>query len=192
MSSDVAIPEIHRDDVLLVIDKPAGLPSQRTKRGEPGVYEILRERETYVGLHHRLDRRASGLLVLSLHKSVNKALTAGFRKHAITRTYIALCEGHVEDASWDWPVDGKRARTDVHALEHRPDGVSVVRCTLHTGRLHQIRQHAAMNGTPLVGDRMYGGDLSRPWDRLGLHAAELSLVHPKTGERCTWSAPLPW
>lgn len=190
MSSEFT--EVYRDDVLLVVDKPASLPSQRTKRGEPGLFELLKATEPYVGLHHRLDRRASGLLVLALDRRVNKALARGFRKHTIRRTYVALCEGGVEDATWSWPVDGKPARTDVEALEAREDGTTAVRCRLHTGRTHQIRIHAAMNGTPLVGDRHYGGDLSRPWHRLGLHAERLELTHPLTSKPLDLRAPLPW
>lgn len=181
-----------RDDVLLVVDKPAGLPSQRTKAGEPGLYELLKEQEAYVGLHHRLDRRASGLLVLALDKRANAGLARGFRKHSIRRTYLALCEGEACDDTWSWPVDGKPARTDVRVLENRLDGTTLVECRLHTGRTHQIRHHAAMNGTPLVGDRAYGGDLSRPWFRLGLHAARLELKHPLTGEQLELNAETPW
>lgn len=184
--------EVFRDDVLLVVDKAAGVPAQRTRDGDDGVYEMLCQTEPYVGLHHRLDRRASGLMVFAIDRSVNAALTRAFRKHAIQRTYIALCEGEPVDDQWLWPVDGKTARTDVEVVGPGPDGLTEIRCRLHTGRTHQIRIHAAMAGTPLAGDRRYGGDTARPWDRLGLHAQTLTLSHPKTHTSCTWTAPLPW
>ena len=184
--------EIYRDDYLLVINKPAGLPSQRTKAGEEGVYELLSAHEDYVGLHHRLDRRASGLMVLTVHRSANKAMARAFRKHQVQRVYVALCEGEVHNGRWDSDVDGKPARTDVLVIGPYGDGLTAIECRLHTGRTHQIRIHAAMNGTPLAGDRTYGGDASRPWERLGLHAGELSLRHPTTGEAMTWSVAPTW
>ncbi|MCA9568738.1 MAG: hypothetical protein KC656_12890 [Myxococcales bacterium] len=130
--------------------------------------------------------------MLALDRRANAGLARAFREHRVRRTYAALCEGHVDAGTWSWDVDGKRARTDVEVEEARPDGVTAVVCRLHTGRTHQIRVHAAMNGTPLLGDRRYGGDLARPWDRLGLHAARLELVHPLTGEELAFEVPAPW
>ena len=65
------------------------------------------------------------------------------------------------------------------------------RFTLQTGRTHQIRQHAAMAGVPIVGDRRYGGDAGTWLERLALHAGRLRLTHPATGDVMTWTAPLP-
>lgn len=187
-----ALAEVYRDDVLLVVDKPAGMPSQRTAAGEDGVYELLCRTEPYVALHHRLDRRASGLLVVALDRRANKGLAAAFRKHRITRVYRALCEGDPGEARWDWPIEGKPARTDVVVVGSAGEGLTEIACTLHTGRTHQIRIHAAMAGTPLAGDRRYGGDAARPWDRIGLHAHTLGLVHPLTRVRCTWTSAPSW
>ncbi len=185
---------VHRDDWLLVIDKPAGLPSQRTRDGTPGVYELLQRTEPYVGLHHRLDQRASGLLLLTVDRQANKAISEAFRQHTIQRTYAVLFEGPVSESTWSWPVDGKPARTDVtpSAEAPRPDGLTEGVCRLHTGRTHQIRIHAAMNGTPVLGDTKYGGDLARPSPHLGLHAWRLELTHPKTGDVLVVTAPPPW
>ncbi len=185
-------PEVYRDATLLVIDKPAGVPSQRTASGEPGVYELLAAREAYVALHHRLDRRASGLLLLALDRRVNRRLASAFRQHTIRRIYVARCEGEVLPGSWNWPIGDKPARTEVEPLSVNPDGTTDVRCTLETGRTHQIRIHAAMNGTPLVGDRRYGGDLARPWHRLALHATTLRFTHPLCGTPLTLESPVPW
>jgi 23S rRNA pseudouridine1911/1915/1917 synthase len=184
----------YRDGWLVVVDKPAGLPSQRTRDGTDGVYERLCQTEAYVGLHHRLDQRASGLLLLTVDKRANQAIAEGFRTHTIQRAYRVLFEGPVAEASWTWPVDGKPARTDVTPVagEPRQDGLAEGVCRLHTGRMHQIRVHAAMNGTPVLGDTKYGGDLARPSPHLGLHAWRLELDHPQTGERLVVESPPPW
>jgi len=71
-------------------------------------------------------------------------------------------------------------------------GVTELECVLHTGRTHQIRVHAAMNGTPIVGDTRYGGDLTRHTGRLALHAWRLSLRHPKTDAQLALECALPW
>lgn len=172
--------EVFRDHWLLVVDKPAGLASQATRAGEAGLYEHLREREPYVGLHHRLDRNASGLMLFTLDPSANGGIAHGLRTHRITRTYRAVLEGEVVGGTWSWPVDGSAARTDVTVVAVR-DALSEVVCALHTGRKHQIRVHAAMAGAPVVGDRTHGGDLCRPWPRLALHASKLAFTHPITG-----------
>jgi 23S rRNA pseudouridine1911/1915/1917 synthase len=97
-------------------------------------------------------------------------------------------EGEATAGSWRWPVDGKAARTDV-TVRGFDAGVTELECVLHTGRKHQIRIHAAMNGTPVLGDTRYGGDLARPADRLALQAWRLELEHPITGEPLCFESP---
>ena len=171
---------VHQDDALLIVDKPKGLPSQRTRAGKDGVYEWLCRHFSYVGLHHRLDQAASGLMVLTCHEKANASIARQLREHTLVRIYRARCMGDVHAGSWTWPVKGKSARTDVTPLSSS-DGSTTIRCQLHTGRTHQIRIHAAMNGTPLLGDTRYGGDLVTPGP-LQLHASELSVTHPFTGK----------
>lgn len=179
-----------QDDWILVANKPAGLPSQRTAIGEEGLYEQLCETHPYVGLHHRLDRNASGLLLFTLDRSVNKAISQAFKTHQIQRTYLAWLEGEAQSATWRWPVQGKSATTHM-TLRAYAGGVSEVSCELETGRLHQIRVHAAMNGTPVLGDRKYGGDAVRPAPRLGLHAWKLRFIHPHLGTPQEVESPRP-
>ena len=181
---------VYQDEFIGIVLKPAGLPSQRTRAGEAGLYEQLCEQHPYVGLHHRLDRNASGLLVVTLDRRANRALGAALKAHQIERFYTGVAEGDVLEGSWTWPVEKKSARTDVLPLRSA-GGLTEFQATLHTGRTHQIRIHAAMNGTPLVGDRRYGGDLSRPWIRVALHAHRLKLQHPITGVSLDLSVPLP-
>jgi 23S rRNA pseudouridine1911/1915/1917 synthase len=85
---------------------------------------------------------------------------------------------------------GKPARTDVERLAEA-QGISALRCTLHTGRTHQIRVHLASRGHPLVADALYGGAPALGMTRQALHAARLALRHPVGGELLVFEAPLP-
>jgi len=180
----------HRDRWLLIVDKPAGLPTQPARGGSDSLIGQLEATEDYVALHHRLDAAASGLVLVSTHPDANKALTEAFRSHAIQRTYAAVAEGHVTTTTWTGPVDGKKARTVAQSVGHG-EGCTALALHLHTGRKHQLRVHAAMAGHPLWGDRRYGGDAARRWPRLALHASRLELEHPVTGDRLSVASPLP-
>jgi len=184
------IEQIYRDEWILVVNKPAGLPSQRTRRGEPGAYEELLTHHEYVGLHHRLDRGASGLMVFALSRQANRSLADGFRRHTTRRAYKAVLCGRPSCLVWAWPVDGKPALT--HAVEHgHRAGLTAIEATLETGRKHQIRVHAAMSGAPVMGDSRYGMDGAARWPGLALHAHTLQMNHPFTGTPHTWVAPTP-
>jgi 23S rRNA-/tRNA-specific pseudouridylate synthase len=178
--------ERYRDRWLLVVDKPAGLPSQPARGGSDAVVT----RYPGATLPHRLDAAASGLLMLVLDPSANQGIAESFREHLARRTYLAVADGRVDDGAWSWPVEGRPARSDARAMGHG-EGLSALELTLHTGRKHQLRVHAAMAGHPLAGDRVYGGSAARRWPRLALHAARLSFRHPITAAPIDVSAPLP-
>ena len=166
------------------------MPTQSAPGAPSDVFSELSKRFPYVGLHHRLDQAASGLVLLTLDPSVNAAIARGFREHTIERTYLAVLVGSVDDTVWDRPVEGKAARTHVHVVG-RGAGLSAVELRLETGRTHQIRQHAAMAGRPIAGDRRYGGEAGRRWPRLALHACRLAFIHPKAGAKITVESPIP-
>lgn len=180
----------YADRWLLIVDKPAGMPTQGAPGGPPDLYATLKATERYLALHHRLDQGASGLVLFVRDVRANAAIAAGFRDHTITRTYRAILDGEVNDAIWERPLDGKDARTEVHAVGHGA-GTTAAQIRLHTGRTHQIRRHAAMAGRPVLGDRRYGGEAGGRSPRLALHAWRLALTHPVTGAALTVTAPLP-
>lgn len=167
------------------------------------------------GLVHRLDRGTSGLLVVARTPHAYESLVGQLQTHSVQRIYTALVRGHPEHPHGviDAPIgrsrrdplrmavvaDGRPSRThfDVEHLflndrRERPTAVALLTCGLETGRTHQIRVHLASIGHPVVGDPLYGGPDRRPhMTRPFLHARRLSFLHPGTGERVTYDAPVP-
>lgn len=185
------LPVRYRDDAVIVIDKPHGLPSQGTRRGGPDVFSLLGAEHAYVGLHHRLDTPASGLMVLTLDPRANPPLANAFRERRVHREYLVVVVGDPGEAgAWEGPVDGKPARTRWRRAA-TGGGMSVLRCRLDTGRKHQIRVHAAAAGHGIVGDRRHGGAAGGLWKRLALHAWRLGFPHPVDGEEVRVEAPVP-
>jgi 23S rRNA pseudouridine1911/1915/1917 synthase len=178
----IALPLLHADEWLLVVDKPAGLltvPSGPGASREDTVADRVaayaRKRNPgrpFVGLAHRLDRDTSGALVVALDPAVRQALRALFRAHRIERSYVALVQGQPrgEAGEIDLPihegyVSGRRrvarageeampALTRWRVLERFP-AAALLELRLETGRQHQIRVHLAHAGMPVLGDKVY-------------------------------------
>lgn len=201
-----ALRVIHEDEHLLVVDKPAGLPTQPPPRGGDAL--SLRV-ATYLGHPpgevHRLDRDASGLVIYGRSREATSRLAAAFRRHRLWRAYLAIARTAVrpvaELVQAPLLIDGPRnvsvsgsglpASTAFVPLDWDADGQrALLRATLQTGRTHQIRVHASWAIGPLAGDQRYGDPLP-PIGRVALHAAGLRLRHPVTGTKHTWVAPPP-
>ena len=174
--------ELYLDPHLLVLDKPAGLPTHPTARYHHNTLVKLLERKHGSGLRadpaHRLDRETSGLLVCGRGAEASRALMRAFQSGEIHKEYLAVVEGHPPDGfAVDAPIaegtaevriavridarSGKPARTRflVERRFVRDDApFAIVRCFPETGRQHQIRIHAREAGFPLVGDKIYGPD----------------------------------
>lgn len=216
---------LFEDEWLMAVDKPAGLPSQPTlDRSRPSVSGVLAEFlrlrdgcEPYIGLHHRLDRDTSGVLLFSRDRKANAGLADLFRTHGMRKTYLAIAAAGSEcpDA---WDVEnylgvvgrvggiarhgavrsgGDPARTSFRVAERLP-GALLVEARPRTGRTHQIRVHLAEGGHPIYGDVLYGGPMrlgsapgARPVPRVMLHAAMLEFRHPVTGAEIGIRSPLP-
>ena len=217
---------IHSDERLLVLDKPAGLAVHGGSGVSFGLIEALRAsrpRET-LELAHRLDRDTSGILLVARRRSALRTVHALLREGAVTKSYLALVAGRWQlghrriDAPLrtDLRVGGERtvrvarggagghgaraakpALTEFRLIQHYGSRASLIEATLHTGRTHQIRVHAAHAGHPIAGDDKYGNpDVNAELHELGLsrmflHAHSCSLVWPESGQEQSFSAPLP-
>ena len=225
---------VHEDARMLIIDKPAGLPVHASAKFYFNTLaRVLSERypsEPELQLCHRLDRETSGCVVIARDREA-----AAFLKHAISekhrtvKQYLAIVDGQPPwdtEALLDAPLristeadatrlatvkvlvdpNGMPAATRVQ-VERRTDRYALVRCTLVTGRQHQIRVHLANAGFPIIGDKLYahGDDAFIDYcdegltpelaalfvlPRHALHAARITVPHPEGGN-VTGEAPLP-
>lgn len=160
------------------------------------------------GIVHRIDKDTSGVLVIAKNDDAHNSLAEQFKEHSIKREYYALVEGRFStlEGVIDKPIgrdkkdrikmavreDGKRAVTHYSVLEQYDKGVALVKCTLETGRTHQIRVHMASIGHPLVGDPVYGFKRQKfNIDGQALHAKTLGFIHPTTKEYIEFDSELP-
>ena len=209
---------VHEDAHLRVIDKPVGLVVHPAPGHWSGtLLNGLLAHDPQAGLLpragivHRLDRDTSGLMVVARTRAAMDALVAMIAARDVTRQYLALAHRawqgaaarHVDAAIGRDPrnrlrmavVDlarhsGKPARTLIERLDGCDEGC-LVRCTLETGRTHQIRVHMASIGHPLVGDVLYGGVATPELGRQALHAYRLAFRHPVTQESLSFGSEPP-
>lgn len=198
---DTPLEIIYEDEWIVVINKPAGMLSVPGKDNLDSVSQRLHRLYPHATgplIVHRLDMATSGLMLAAKDKNIHQQLQALFETRKIKKRYTAILEGNVPDNEGkitlplcpdinDRPrqrVDyeyGKPAVTLYKVLEKTPDE-TLVSFYPQTGRTHQLRVHAAHNqglNCPIKGDELYG----KKADRLYLHAAELSFIHPVTGKK---------
>lgn len=182
---------MYQDRYIAVVNKPSGLLSQPDRgRTSPSVACLLESEHRTVALHHRLDRPASGLMLVVLDPAANAPIARAFQERTIQRFYRAVVAGTPHVERWTTPVDRKAARTHIVNAVSRA-GVSAVELALDTGRKHQIRIQSAQAGHPVLGDRRYGAEVGHAWPRLALHAFRLKLTHPIHGEALDIESPIP-
>ncbi len=211
----IALDIVHEDDDILVINKPAGLvvhPGNGNWKGtllnallhhSPQLAALPR-----AGIVHRLDKDTSGLLVVAKTPTAQTDLVRQLQARTVKREYLALVHGAVRGSGEVSAPVGRdpRNRTRMavvpagrHALTRyrvarRFADASLLECSLETGRTHQIRVHMQSLGHPLVGDPLYrgrGGTGRARLARQALHAARLEFLHPTSGARRSFAAPLP-
>ena len=205
---------VHEDRELIVIDKPAGLvvhpgagQPDRTLLNALLAHAPALAGVPRAGIVHRLDKDTSGLLVVAKTLTAQNELVKQLAERSMRRVYLAVVQGDPPASGMiDAPVGrdfrartrmavthrGKPARTGYRVLE-RYGRAALVECRLETGRTHQIRVHFQHIRHPLVGDTVYrrGTRHGITFPRQALHAAELTLAHPASGETVTWRAAPP-
>lgn len=196
----------YEDDAIVVVDKPKGVSTQGTQKfGEDHLYGALISYYTkshgnklgYVGLHHRLDRDTSGLVLFTKKPSANKSIAEQFQAQQIKKRYYAVGVGQKpEEKEWvcEEPIlrdfasskifrfktspKGDPAKTKFKWVKELGENLQLMECEPLTGRTHQIRIHLKAARLPILGDRTYG--YGNPHPRMMLHAFELKLKHPLT------------
>jgi 23S rRNA pseudouridine1911/1915/1917 synthase len=216
-AADVRI--IYEDDVVLVVNKPAGLlvvPLDRRSEA-PSVYQLigdhLRSHKRRPFVVHRIDRDTSGLVVFTKDARTQQQLRAQFKRREPERVYLAVVYGHPDPAAGTWrdtlvwdttaliqkethPRDprGKEAISEYRVVESF-DAASLIEVRLRTGKRNQIRLQARLRGHTLVGEQRYvfGPETLRPiaFPRQALHAYRLRFAHPSDGHPVRVEAPVP-
>ena len=201
---------LYEDAAIIVVDKPAGLltvPGKLANREDCLITRLQAARWDALTVH-RLDCDTSGVIIFARTKQAQGFLGQEFEQRRAQKTYVARLKGRLEPdkgtvdlplgSDWDFrprqKVDlehGRPAQTDWQVI-HRTDSETRVRLTPHTGRSHQLRVHMLSLGHPILGDQIYAPETLADHARLMLHAETLSLHHPTTKARVSFTAPAPF
>ncbi len=217
MNSTAPLHVLYEDNHLLVVVKPAGLPTMGTPADVITLLDVAKEYvkrryekpgNVYLGVVSRLDAPVTGVVLLARTSKAAARLTEQFRSRSVEKSYWAVVEGEIAPPTGrltDWLAQDERHRrmhivgpTMPGAQEARlayrrlsvVQGNSWLEIELETGRKHQIRLQLSHAGHPIVGDRKYGS-VTKFSPGIALHARRLVVSHPTTGERLEFEAPLP-
>ncbi|HWR22348.1 MAG TPA: RluA family pseudouridine synthase [Feifaniaceae bacterium] len=217
MPEPIPIDIVYQDADICVVNKPQGMvvhPAPGNESGTlvnallyavtdlSGIGGVLRP-----GIVHRIDKMTSGLLVIAKNDLAHADLSAQIKAHTARRNYLAIVEGNLKEDTGTidapigrHPADRKRmavVKGGREAVTHwqvlrRMGQFTLVKASLETGRTHQIRVHMAYSKHPVAGDSLYGPATPKlNLDGQALHAYELMLKHPRTGEEMRFFAPPP-
>ena len=198
---------LYKDRDIMVVDKPSGLLSVPGRIHSDSILERVRASCNAYAVH-RLDMDTSGLLLIALRRKAERNLQEQFRKRMVKKRYVALvvgsmsldsgeiraplsrCSGTPPRSIVDFE-NGREAMTGYKVLQ-RLESRTRVMLFPKTGRSHQLRVHLCSLGHPIVGDRFYGQHGLVQKERLMLHAAYLSFLHPYHQKRQEFSIPAPF
>jgi len=213
---DFDVEILYEDEYFLVINKPSGLvvhPAPSVKEAtlvdwlvKKGISLSTISGEERHGIVHRIDKETTGALVVAKDNKVHEMLSEQLQDKSMGRYYLALIDCPLkEDIVVDKPIGrnpnnrlkmdvvphGKAAKTAFKKLLTTAHGVELIAAKLFTGRTHQIRVHLNTLGRHILGDDLYGFKTKRDKiARVNLHAYLLYLIHPITGEKMEFTAPL--
>jgi tRNA pseudouridine32 synthase/23S rRNA pseudouridine746 synthase len=207
---------LYEDDWLIAVNKPAGLlsvPGRSSDRQDSVLSRLQTTRAdgAQIKSMHRLDQETSGILLLARDAETHRQVSQQFQQRSVHKCYEAILAGHLAIAAGviqlplgakrddrprqgvDWGR-GKPSITQFRVLARTATTTRIEFVPL-TGRTHQLRVHAVAGlGVPILGDRLYGDDQAEPNSRLRLHlhARDLEITHPQTGDRLRLQAPTPF
>jgi 23S rRNA pseudouridine1911/1915/1917 synthase len=218
MTMPLAAPDVlYEDNHLLVLNKPAGLPTMGTPGGQVTLLSLAKDYvkqkygkpgNVYLGVVSRLDAPVTGIVLFARTSKSAARLTEQFRTRAVHKTYWALVPSSpiADSGSFtDWLVHDDRHRRVHVVASGRPEAkearltyrqiasegpLSLLEIALETGRKHQIRVQLAYHGQAVAGDLKYGSSLKFPAG-IALHARRLVVAHPVRDETMVYVAPLP-
>lgn len=206
---------IYRDALMLVLDKPAGIPVHKGTGGGDTLeqhFESLRfGLPRLPALAHRLDRDTSGCLVLGRHRQALHRLGDLFAANRIKKTYWAIVQGSPDNDEgmidlalakqseshkrwWMKVSEGGQSALTHYRVMGKADGMSWLELEPHTGRTHQLRVHCAAIGCPIIGDTIYGSDVAKKGEEgmMRLHARSVIIpLYPKKDPITVTAAPPP-
>jgi 23S rRNA pseudouridine1911/1915/1917 synthase len=203
---------IYEDEQLIVLDKPAGVVVHPTYKNTSGtllnavLWRVRDRPDAQPGILTRLDKGTSGVVIIALtpigHATLQRDAAAG----RVVKEYLALVRGTPDPPAGRVVLplgrdsadrrrvvvrdDGQHCETRYETIGQASPGRSLLRCTLVTGRTHQIRVHLAASGHPIIGDSLYG-EPDASMARQALHAWRVTLLHPATRQRLEIEAPIP-
>ncbi|MBU1872195.1 RluA family pseudouridine synthase [bacterium] len=198
---------LFEDNHLLVLCKPAGILVQGDQTGDVTLLTLAKDYikekyakpgNVYLGLVHRLDRPASGVIVFARTTKAAGRLMKQFQQRQTRKIYLCLAEGELPlNGSWKDCIERREATSYIANGEPNAslsfkrlnfhDGISLAEVELHTGKHHQLRVQFASRGFPIIGDFRYGSKRKFPERAIALHARELRIEHPTTKEMLTFS-----
>jgi 23S rRNA pseudouridine1911/1915/1917 synthase len=200
---------LHEDNEILVVNKPAGIPSQPDKNGTPSLLEILSENRLNLFLIHRLDQRVSGLIVFAKTESITAELSKVFQSRNITKKYRAIVgnkpvqeQGKLThwllkdtqknlSKAFNKEVKNSQKAELVYQLVQSSERYHLLDIELLTGRFHQIRSQLSVIGSPILGDLKYGYKRSLPDGSIFLQSYFLAFSHPKTNQALEFEIEIP-
>ena len=203
---------VYEDEWVIVLDKPPGVVVHPTYKNWSGtllnsvLWRVRDRADAQPGILTRLDKDTSGLVVMALTPEVHAAMQRDAAAGRVRKEYVAVVRGTPEPARGHIALplgrddadrrrvvvreDGAPSETRYEVMTRLPNGRSLLRCELVTGRTHQIRVHLASRGWPIIGDTVYG-EPDTAIARQALHASRFTMPHPITRQAIEAEAPMP-